>query len=279
MIGIAPQVGDDRALEEHERPVGDCLHLLGVAGHDEAGDPGAGEGVDLTVDVDAQRRRRRLASVRRGAARRRRASASVRSTTFCWFPPLRTRTARPQRRRGDLHLARSTDDLFAFAPGGQDRQERPSRVFHGDATLTLQRTLSSGNKALSMRLSGTMPIRAAAAVERSVDVRDHRRCGSRPASHRVSPQTTRAISAWPDPIEPYSATISPPPNRDRQCRGETRCREQRRSSDHSTSSGASPTIGEREHRLGSLTERQLHQPIDGHPVGAPCGRLARCAAR
>ena len=53
MIAVAPQIGDDRTLEEHKRPVGDSLHLLGIARHDEASNPASREGLDLSIDVDA----------------------------------------------------------------------------------------------------------------------------------------------------------------------------------------------------------------------------------
>ena len=126
---IAAQVGDHRALEEHERPIGECLHLLGVARHHEAGDPGAGEGVDLTVDVDA---RADVDALRRFDEEQHVGVAHQPAGQHDLLLVAATEDTdrAPERRRGDLHVARSTGDLFAFAAGGQDRHEaaesRPS---------------------------------------------------------------------------------------------------------------------------------------------------------
>ena len=183
LIGSPREVGDDLALEEHERPIGDRLHLLGVARHERGRRPRRGEGLDLAVDVDAGADVDALGRFDEqqhvGVAHQ---PAGEHDLLLVAAAEHTDRAPEHRRRRpATLPAARATCSRSRRADSSGTK--RPSRVFHAEATLMLLRTFSSGNRALSMRLSGTMPI--ACAVRRAVATAcGRRRCGSSPASTR-----------------------------------------------------------------------------------------------
>ena len=120
---VAAQVGDDRTLEEHERPIGDGLHLLGVARHDEAGDPAARQGVDLTVDVDAGAD---IDALRRLDEEQHVGVAHQPAGQHDLLLVAATEDADRARQStvaATCTLPAARDDLLALAPGGQDRQD------------------------------------------------------------------------------------------------------------------------------------------------------------